>query len=356
MYENRVRPTGHGFAKKYFFSLCILLFPGTPARIVKRSRGPRANTLAFFSFLLILCGCGGLSQKSSSPLAVMPGSVSFGSVTVGQSATTNLTLQNRGIAPVAISSLNLTSPSFSVAGQSSLPVTIAVGATYNVAVKFNPTATGQASGSLDVESNQSGTVSSLAVGLSGTGISGLTALTINSTGVSFGTTALNSPVTQDVMLTASGGQPVTVTSAALSGTGFSLLGATMPLTLNSGQSATLSVQFDPTSLGPATGQLLISSASLANGATAVALSGTGVAYEVALNWNAPSGGSVTGYNVYRAEGGSANYQLLNASVDPQTSYKDPTVQSGGVYDYIVKSVDFAGTQSEPSNTTTVTIP
>jgi Abnormal spindle-like microcephaly-assoc'd, ASPM-SPD-2-Hydin len=450
MYENRVRPTGHGFAiKDLFFLRRVFSFLRIPTNSILKSSLPVPGSLVFFPFLLILCGCGSIVQNGSSALVGTPGTVSFGSVTVGQSATANLALQNRGIVPVQLSSLNLSSPSFSVTGQSSLPATIAVGATYNVAIKFNPTASGQASGLLSVGVSQSSKVSASTVSLSGTGAPGLSALTcshasvsgsasdscsvtlnasaltggftvnlassdaavtlpasvtvasnatsatfsanvtpvstaqaatltassgagaatfalqlapnspaltINSSSISFGTTAVKTPVTQGLVLTASGASPVTVTSAALSGAGFSVVGGTLPITLNPGQSSTINVQFDPTATGAATGQLVIGSSALANGSAMVALSGTGVAYEVQLNWSAPSTGTVTGYNVYRAEGGSSTYDLLNTSVDQQTSYKDPTVQSGGVYDYVVKSVDSAGAQSGASNTTTVTVP
>jgi hypothetical protein len=45
----------------------------------------------------------------------------------------------------------------------------------------------------------------------------------------------------------------------LSGAGFTVSGATFPVMLNPGQAATLSVQFDPATVGAATGQLTITS-------------------------------------------------------------------------------------------------
>jgi hypothetical protein len=45
--------------------------------------------------------------------------------------------------------------------------------------------------------------------------------------------------------------------------------------LNPGQAATLSVEFDPTAAGAATGQLTITSNSSANGTAVISLSGTG---------------------------------------------------------------------------------
>jgi len=137
-------------------------------------------------------------------------------------------------------------------------------------------------------------------------------------------------------------------------------GATFPVTLNPTQSVTLQVQFDPTTAGAVTGQLTIQSNSSTNGTVTVGLTGTGesASHQVTLTWDAPSSSSdpVAGYNVYRSTGGSSAYQLLNSSVETQTTYVDTNVQSGTTYDYIVKSVDASGVESTASNEATATIP
>jgi hypothetical protein len=176
-------------------------------------------------------------------------------------------------------------------------------------------------------------------------------LTINANSIPFGSVVLNSPATQTVTLTSTG------TSALATGAGFSVSGATFPVTLNQGQTITLSVQFDPTAAGSVTGQLTIKSNSSVNPTATIGLTGSGMPHEVDLNWNPPSGTnvSIAGYNVYRAPSGSASYQLVAPS-DVQTTYADTTVQSGQSYDYVVKTVDIAGVESAPSNITSVTIP
>jgi fibronectin type 3 domain-containing protein len=63
-----------------------------------------------------------------------------------------------------------------------------------------------------------------------------------------------------------------------------------------------------------------------------------------------------GYDIYRATGSSSTYQLLNSSIDTQTTYVDSTVQSGTAYTYYVESVDSSGVQSAPSSPVGVTIP
>jgi hypothetical protein len=169
---------------------------------------------------------------------------------------------------------------------------------------------------------------------------------------------LNIPATQSLTLTSTGTSAVTINAAAVTGTGFSISGATFPVTLNPSQVATLTVQFDPTTAGAATGQLTITSNSSTNGTATIALSGTGMQPQVSLSWNAPSSSTdpVAGYNIYRSTGGSSSYQLVNSSVDAQTTYVDTTVQNGLTYDYIVESVDASGVVSSPSNTLSITTP
>ena len=183
---------------------------------------------------------------------------------------------------------------------------------------------------------------------------------ISATSVNFGEVVLNNPSTQTVALSTSATSPVLVSLATVSGAGFSLSGASFPLTITAGQPAALNVVFDPTALGSSTGTLTIVTTSLTNPVAVVSLSGTGVAvsYEVNLTWTAPSSSAdpVVGYNVYRSSDGGNTYQLLNSSLVTQTAYVDTTVQDGANYDYIVKSVDAAGVESVPSNVTPVAIP
>jgi hypothetical protein len=186
-------------------------------------------------------------------------------------------------------------------------------------------------------------------------------LTISAASLAFGNVTVNTPSTLPVTLTSAGTGPVTVNSGTVSGTGFTMSGATLPVTLNPGLAVTLEVQFDPTATGAATGQLTIQSNSSTNSTAVISLSGTGVNVtpsEVVLTWQAPSSSTdpIAGYSIYRSTGGSAAYQLLNSSVDTQTTYVDSTVQAGLSYDYIVESVDSSGLESVPSNEAGAAVP
>jgi hypothetical protein len=193
--------------------------------------------------------------------------------------------------------------------------------------------------------------------LSGTATAANPQLTFSATTLSFGSVTVNSSATQSLALTSSGTSAVTVNSASISGTGFSLVGGSFPVTLNPNQTQTLTVQFAPTASGPDTGSLTISSNATSGSSAAVSLSGTATSHQVSLSWSAPSSSPdpVAGYNIYRSTSGGAN-QLLNTSVDAQTSYVDSTVSGSTTYSYTVTSVDSQGNQSAPSSAISVAVP
>jgi hypothetical protein len=183
-------------------------------------------------------------------------------------------------------------------------------------------------------------------------------LTVSPTSVAFGNVTIGTVSTQSVTLVSVGTAPVIVNSATLSGTGFTMSGATFPVTLNPGLAVTIDMQFDPTAAVPATGDLSVRSNSSTNAVVVVSLTGTGVPDQVTLSWEAPANPvvSIVGYNSYRSTGGGSTYQLLNSSPNPQTTYVDSTVQTGVTYDYVVTSVDSSGLESAPSNKVAATIP
>jgi hypothetical protein len=304
---------------------------------------------------------GGTGTAATTPqVTVSTSSLSFGNVAVNSSATLPVTLTSSGTAPVTISAAALSGTGFTDSG-ATFPATLNPNQSVTLQVKFNPTAAGGSSGQLTISSNSS-TGASTVVQLSGTGTAATTTpqLLFSTTALSFGNVPVGSTATLSLTLTSSGTAPVTISSAALQGTGFSDSGATFPVTLNPNQSVTLKVQFDPAATGAAAGTLTVSSNSTTGGTTQVTLSGTGAAvqHEIDLSWNAPSSSSdpVAGYDVYRSTDGGKSFTKLNSSPDGQVDYTDSAVQSGTTYVYEVKSVDANGVESSASNQISLTVP
>jgi hypothetical protein len=184
-------------------SFCNSLRPPFRASVRElRLRG--TALLALLLGGLFLSGCtSGLAtlgaSKTTEPgtLAASTNTVAFGSIPVGQSASTNITVVNQGSAPVVISQMSVSGQSFGVTGQSQLPASISPSSTFTITISFNPSATGAASGQLTVTSNASGS-NSLQVGLSGMGAAAaktiaLTSLSCTSNSIT-GSTADNCTV------------------------------------------------------------------------------------------------------------------------------------------------------------------
>ena len=294
----------------------------------------------------------GVTQPSPQ-LTVSATSLSFGNVTVGSSATLPVTLTSTGSAPLAINSRKINGMGFTVTG-TTFPIMLNPKQAVTLNVTFAPKAAKAATGTLTISSNAT-RHSGIAVSLISKGVA--PQLTVSATSLSFGTVNDGSSATLPLTLTSTGSAPLTINSAKISGTGFTMSGAAFPVTLIPPLGITLQVQFSPTAGIPALGTVTISSTDPTNPSTVVGLSGTGQ-YVVNLRWDAPvdSPDPVARYDIYRSTGNSSSYELLNSIPNNQTTYVDSSVQSGTTYNYYVTSVDRSGAQSGPSNTVTVPIP
>jgi hypothetical protein len=297
-----------------------------------------------------LSGTGMQAQVAASPT-----SATFSSVVVGNSNSQPITLRNNGNMTLTFSNIAVTGAGMSVSGLTT-STTIAAGGNMSFNAVFTPTSAGAVSGSITLTTNA--TPSATTISLSGTGVAATETLTANPTSLSFGTVALNTSSSLTSTLTNTGNENVTVSGLTITGAGFSASGVSNGTILTPGQTATLTVTFDPTTAGAVSG----ASASIASNATGspttVALSGTGqaVAHSVLLQWDGSVTAGVNGYNVYRAtSSGGYSTTPLNPTPVSTTTFTDSTVTDGQSYFYVVTAVD-AGEASSDSNEVSVSIP
>ncbi len=412
------------------------------------------------------------AKADAASLNVSTDAVSFGDVTVGAVANASVSLMNTGSVSLQVTQIQVAGQQFSV-GKLALPVTLAPGSSYALALHFSPTVEGDASGQVIVDSgpvtatassastsaaggtpgapgstatikltgkgakNSSGTSTaslsgltcssgsvtgagsdactvslSAAAGSGGLAVSlssnnsavtvpssvtvpagavsaGFTAsisavstaqtdtltasaggatqtyaislgaavpgLKLSAGSLSFGSVAVNSTATLTETLTSSGTSPLTISAASLTGAGFSTSGLGFPVTLNPGQTATLSVSFKPTSSGAVTGNLVLTD-NASSGSASVSLSGTGQAGSGALSAVTCSQGSMTGsgsdactVSLSAAAGSGGLAVSLSSNNSAVTVPSSVTVPAGAI------SAGFAVSVSAVSTAQTATV-
>jgi hypothetical protein len=287
-------------------------------------------------------------------ITITPSSANLGSVTVGSSNSQTFQVSNPGNGVLTITQATVSGAGFSISGLS-LPLSVNPGKSSTFNAVFQPSATGAVSGSISLVSNAPG--SPTAIALSGTGVAATELLTFSTNSIAFGNVNDGSSATLGVTITNTGNSNVTISGITVSGTGYSLSGASTPVTLNPTQSTTFSVIFSPTTAGSLTGSVTVTSNATGSPAT-VTLSGTGVqqtTHTVALSWTA-STSTVSGYNVYRSTTSGTGYAKINTSLVGGVSYTDSSVTNSTTYYYVTTAVDSSGNESAYSNQATAAIP
>ena len=170
---------------------------------------------------------------------------------------------------VTVTALATSDPHFSVINTTPpLPAALTTGQTLTVPIRFAPTNVGLVAGSLNVTHS----LGAQQFGLQGVGQAGVALLTASPVAVSFGGTTTGGHLASVVIFSNQGSLPLTVNSVSLPQTPFSVSG--MPpvgYVLNSGQSVSVNVYYDPTAPGYLTDNITINST---GGVKSVPLSGT----------------------------------------------------------------------------------
>ena len=194
-----------------------------------------------------------LPVRAATPeLSFSPTLLRFGYVVVGRTQTLLVVATNRGQSKVTISSVT-TNHTEVKASHAALPRVLAAGESLAVTVTFTPTAKGRIGGALTLVSNATDRI--LTVPFEGTGVA-REGVTVSPRSVVFGDVVMGATSKLPVVLTNTNPSRVTLSSLQTQGEGFSVSGATFPLTLAAGQKLKLDITFKPQAVGPTGGVLL----------------------------------------------------------------------------------------------------
>ena len=333
-------------------------------------------------------------------ISVVPSSVDFKEVVVGQKNTQTLHITNSSDEPISFEKLHVSGQGFTFSAAKT-PVTVPPGATFPVTVAFAPTATAPVSGSLVASSSD--LKSQVTVPLAGSGEKASPQLQVLPTSLNFGVTNVHSSATQNVTLKNTGNISITINSVAVSNSAYSATGLSSGVSLAPGQTLEFNLTFRPATAGVASATLSVGSASLtapaklnlwgsgatpppstpnppstaphspsapssptpnpptttapsSNPPTTTPPSSTSApAPLIGLSWNA-STSSVVGYHVYRSATSGGPYTRISGSVISSLGYHDGEVVSGSRYYYVVTALDSAGTESAFSNEASASVP
>ena len=323
---------------------------GTQAgKIVVQGRG-------ISTALDVTLSASGVASGSGPSISVVPTSASFGSIPVGSSNSQTFTVTNHGTSTVSVSSEAVSGTGFSMSGLAD-GAQIAAGKSSTFNVAFKPAKTGSVSGSASLDFSASGKTAALMVSLSGTGVTATGNLQVSPTAMNFGDVLVGHSGSLSLKVSNTGNSALTTSRGGITGSGFSMAGGLSGLTLQPGQSDTVTVVFEPTVTGNASGTITVVAGATTS---SVALSGSGTtgssSHAVDLSWSASTSSNVAGYYIERATTSGGPYQILNSSKDTVTSFVDSTVQAGKEYFYVIVAVNAGGQESGPSAQVSATIP
>jgi Abnormal spindle-like microcephaly-assoc'd, ASPM-SPD-2-Hydin len=272
----------------------------------------RFVTISLISTIaLAIAPCANARQETPQ-LVCSPSNARFRDVLVGQTASQEIVLTNTGETSTSVSAISVSSSEFSVSGGANLPMMLNAGQSITLNVTFSPNTAGQATGIITITTSAGNPA--VLIGTEGWGTEN-DVLTANPSSLSFGQMYVGSSATHSIVLTNPHPQSKTITALQTTGTGFSVSGPTMPVTLSTGQSVTINVSFEPQGPGPAVGNIYVEGASLN-----LFLTGTGMAkgqLSVAPSTlsfgNVSVGTSTTQPSTMTATGGSVTVSSASSS-------------------------------------------
>ncbi|MEQ1473140.1 MAG: choice-of-anchor D domain-containing protein, partial [Candidatus Acidiferrum sp.] len=246
---------------------------------------------------LVAGGCGQMSTDGAraqqpgvqSKIVLVPNSIDFSSVVLGQKNSQTVKLTNGDTKRIHITNVSIAGAGLSVGGVT-LPLSLDPQASETFNLEFAPKSSGPVSGTLTIES----TVPTETFNVKGTGTKAKPRLQTDPASIDFGKIAVKKTTTRQVTVSNTGNSKITVNKVALSGSGFSVSDLPSQFSLEPLQTTTFQVTFHPQAKGSVKGSLSFTSKDLSS-PVAMALAGNAVdpgsvpassGHTVNLEWDA----------------------------------------------------------------------
>jgi hypothetical protein len=237
--------------------------------------------------------------SAGGPVIAVSGSLDFGTVARGTSQTRDLTIQNTGSENLLVNGVSMASgsdPAFSVLSNPGVPQTIPPGGSVVYTVKFAPTASsadGLRTGSVTIDSSDPITPT-VSVPVSGT--VGVPHAVLSPGPLTFSATCSGTTSDLAETVTNTGQADLTIQTATVSGPDagdFSVVNASaLPVVVHPGSSYALTVRFSPSSGGPKSATLTITTDDPVTPTLTAALSGNGATSKIVAGSNSINFGGV----------------------------------------------------------------
>jgi HYDIN/CFA65/VesB-like, Ig-like domain/Abnormal spindle-like microcephaly-assoc'd, ASPM-SPD-2-Hydin len=230
--------------------------PGNRRRLPDQSSGFDSATRHVILAALLITAAFCLGSQPSwagGRLALSPEYVNFGNVDLKSSRTVTITIKNTGDGPVMFRGDSLTAASQFTMSGFVMPFTLGAERSMTFTLRFSPTALGAKSGTLTLLSNA--TNERVVMWMNGSGVEVAVSATPPST--RFGNVVVGVSNSQTIQLKNAGTLGLMISTAGVSGAGFSVSGVRLPLYLPVGKTATVNIAFEPKTAGAVTGSASI---------------------------------------------------------------------------------------------------
>ena len=235
-------------------------------------------------------------QDAGQVAVAIANSGSFPNTCAGSLADELLTINNSGTCPLTISNITSSSGDFLAPGVLSYPLVVNPGTSIDLTIRFQPSSFGVKSGSITIFSDDP--ASPLTLPVQGVAPAPHLALAIADTG-NFGNCCVGSFKDEPALLNNSGRCTLTVTGIASSSGEFLVPEVlSYPLTIAAGGTLAAPIRFQPTSFGPKSGSITVSSDD-PTGPHTITVSGVAPSGKVAVTGSAHFGGVKCGRREFR---------------------------------------------------------